>query len=406
MAEVILARLDQSAERVRWRLLSNSQTVGKAPQDSDIHEFKSLSAGYRVIYLFPAESVLLRQLQLPQVRGAKRDRLVAYALEEDLAEDIEQLHFVYDSSAQNAEVNVVVCRQDHLNAFKACLQRFGLSAEYLFADVLLLPRQEDEVMLLIDAENRAYCRTAQFSGFITTLERLPHMLKKLFADNGMTSRRLRCVLESTATVPDGLRADLETLGIELTQSVSDFWQELSYSDALKPLNLLATPKSSQQGFASLSVKSLLVSIMLLLSATAMLLAAKGYDYIRLEQQNRQLSTTITTRFQQHFPDVKRVIDPVVQARQKLAARLQTSDSHDDFLAALYAFGEAARDLSELTIEAIDYAEGVLQIKTSSESVAPVEYVVEIIDNPELQAEVSSTRISDGRVHAQIRIDRR
>ena len=57
------------------------------------------AAGRRVCVLVPGTDVLLAEPEFPVKAGAKLQQVVPYALEEQLAEDIDDLHFAIGKRA-------------------------------------------------------------------------------------------------------------------------------------------------------------------------------------------------------------------------------------------------------------------------------------------------------------------
>ena len=67
----------------------------------------SLAAGRRVCVLVPGTDVLLANPELPAKAGTKLQQIVPYALEEQLADDIDTLHFAVGKRAQESPTTPV-----------------------------------------------------------------------------------------------------------------------------------------------------------------------------------------------------------------------------------------------------------------------------------------------------------
>ncbi len=65
------------------------------------------AAGRHVCVLVPGTDVLLTEPELPAKAGAKLQQIVPYALEEQLAEDIDDLHFAIGKRSGDAPTTPV-----------------------------------------------------------------------------------------------------------------------------------------------------------------------------------------------------------------------------------------------------------------------------------------------------------
>src|SRR5579863_6538850 len=89
MADWLLIRLPRApAENAAW-LIADS----RGAQDGPLSLAAPRAAGRRVCLLVPGSDVLLTEPEVPVKAGARLAQLVPYALEEHLADDIEELHF-------------------------------------------------------------------------------------------------------------------------------------------------------------------------------------------------------------------------------------------------------------------------------------------------------------------------
>lgn len=99
----------------------------------------------RVTVVVPAETVALHRLRLPARRLAELRQAVPYALEERLAEPVEQLHFAL-GRRDGEEVEVAVVARRDMQTWLQRLQAAGLpQAPAMVADAHLLPRRADAV---------------------------------------------------------------------------------------------------------------------------------------------------------------------------------------------------------------------------------------------------------------------
>src|SRR5256884_98482 len=100
MADWLLLRLPRAAgEPASW-LIADARGAPAGPAQGGPWTLAAARApGRRVCALVPGADVLLAEPEIPVKAGAKLQQLVPYALEEQLADDIDDLHFAIGKRA-------------------------------------------------------------------------------------------------------------------------------------------------------------------------------------------------------------------------------------------------------------------------------------------------------------------
>src|SRR3974390_2754720 len=94
MPDWLLLRLPRSdAELATWLVVDGRGAPLSPPQSGPLALAAARTAGRRVCVLVGGADVVLADPAGPAKAGAKLQQLVPYALEEQLADDIEDLHF-------------------------------------------------------------------------------------------------------------------------------------------------------------------------------------------------------------------------------------------------------------------------------------------------------------------------
>ena len=141
--------------------------------------------------LVPGTDVLLAEPDLPVKAGVKLQQLVPYALEEHLADSIDDLHFAIGKRAgQSARVPVAVVARALLNEWLATLRAAGISADAMYADSDLLPENPGQAVVLLE-EDAVFVRPP--GGNVVTLpaDALAQGLEIAQSDSGHRQRRPR-----------------------------------------------------------------------------------------------------------------------------------------------------------------------------------------------------------------------
>src|SRR6516162_4332524 len=94
MADWLLIRIPRSPQQLpSWLVVDARGAPVGPPQSGPLSLAAARTAGRRVCVLVPSTDVLVSEPEVPVKTGARLQQLVPYALEEQLAEDIDDLHF-------------------------------------------------------------------------------------------------------------------------------------------------------------------------------------------------------------------------------------------------------------------------------------------------------------------------
>src|SRR5580704_1784457 len=101
MAERTLLRLAHGAEeRVSWMAVHADGQPLAAPESGSLPQAAIAASGRRLAVVVPSTDVLITDVELPVKSGVRVQQVVPYALEEQLAADIETLHFAVGARDQ------------------------------------------------------------------------------------------------------------------------------------------------------------------------------------------------------------------------------------------------------------------------------------------------------------------
>ena len=102
--------------------------------------------------MVPGTQVLLAEPQLPPGTGARLARAVPFALEDQLSEDIGQLHFALGQRGDGAGIPVAVVSRALLDSWLSVLSAAGIHPDAMFTDASLLPANPGNTVLWLEGE--------------------------------------------------------------------------------------------------------------------------------------------------------------------------------------------------------------------------------------------------------------
>jgi len=154
MADWLLLRLPRAdAELATWLVVDARGAPISPPQSGPLGLAAARAPGRRVCLLVGGAEVLLAEPEVPVKAGAKLPQLVPYALEEQLAEDIEDLHFALGKrSGESSRIPVAVVARALLDGWLVELRGAGIEPDAVYADSELLPENPGQAVALLEGD--------------------------------------------------------------------------------------------------------------------------------------------------------------------------------------------------------------------------------------------------------------
>ncbi|MGS0682235.1 type II secretion system protein GspL [Shewanella sp. 125m-7] len=146
MSERLFIRLGQTAEQpCSWLVWSEQeQEIIGSGELSDASALSTLTerAGHRAVeVLVPASSITLTQVELPEKSQRQAVKALPFMLEENLAQNVDELHFVTGPRDGDA-LSIAVVAHEQMQAWIEWLSDAGLKAKCIVPDCLALPLAE------------------------------------------------------------------------------------------------------------------------------------------------------------------------------------------------------------------------------------------------------------------------
>jgi len=410
MADWLLLRLPRTPqEQTTWIVVDPRGAATGPPQGGPLSLAAPRAAGRHVVVLVPATDVLFAQPELPPAKaGTKLQQLVPYALEEQLAEDIEELHFAIGRRAEeSSRVPVAVVARKLMDEWTTLLKANGIEPEALYADSELLPQNPGQAVALLE-EDAVVVRPP--SGTVVTLpadaigEALEIALtgiepgtpggRGLILYTGAAEwHRHSATVEAARERFEGIQIQLLTGG-----PLALFGQQLPTAT---PTNLLQgpyTPATTHPvGWSAWRVAALLLAGLIGLHV-----AGKAAELTVLEHADRRLDTSIEQVFHTAMPGQPDTYEARRQMEERLAAA-RASQASGGFLSALQALVQAHRAAPQAVLEALTFRDGSLELKASAPSVETLDMLSRQLRQQGWQAHLVSGNPSGSAYEGRIQI---
>lgn len=304
MSETLYIRLSDSAvDSVQWLIWSPEQNEiiasGELASAQDLVNIADKAQQRKVVVLVSSSAVALKHLHMP----AKSDRAMRaatpYALEDDLADDVDSLFFAYGKKPTNAPDThncfVAIVRHQQLENWLAWLGDAGIHTKVMIPDVLALPEHDQQWTALTLGE-QAILRYGPWSGAVVESSWLPFLLGRLDND-----------LEQTQTINNYSPMQFDEMKhLTLEHQSEELPMALLAQGAMTQSFNLLQGKYRVKEKSSPLVKGWLVAASVAIFALLLNLTVKGIELFQLNNKVAALDSEIIQVYKKAFPETQRV----------------------------------------------------------------------------------------------------
>ncbi len=384
MSERLVVRLGSEANHViDWLVWSSSEQeiiasgqLNHAEQLSQLHE---KAGGRPVITLLPASDVLLTKVEVPGKLTKQLQQAIPYMLEEELATDVDNLHFCVLNCSQGF-AHLAVVEKSKMDNWLDWLENAQLKCRQLLPDVLALPASDGSWSALQMGDDWLI-KQGDYNGFSCEQGLLPFLLDRWLnppeqedkAKSKSSSKDedkdeakaepIEQVIHCYTPIPKGVPGDWQLQTPELPM------QLLAQGALSSHLNLLTGEYQPQKEYS----KNWLLWKKVGIAAAACLVLAVVSSVLTLhqvKQENEQLQQQIKQVYVTLFPDEKNIRDARIKAQLKRhLAKLENQTEGADLLGMLAKIQPAFKQLPSFKPVSLKYeaknAELRLQIKANT-----------------------------------------
>jgi len=421
MAEFLVIRIGERADQLaHWIAVDNTGARRSPPLTGPLSEAGTDIGDRQVIVLVPGTEVLTTSVDIPVKGGSRLHAALPYALEDQLAEDIDQLHFAAGTRRSSGRIPVAIVARARLAEWIGWLTESGIQPSAMISDNYGLARIPGTISLLVaegqvmindgadlelvmqgispgdalaaigalddagdgdDRESKQAASPAMPRHVLVYCE--PEDEEKYQHDwlairNAMESVDVN--LLSDGVMPRLAVTVASGAGVNLLQG--DFGSKTEYSGLLRPWRYAA---------------------ILLLALGLVGIAAKTTDLVLLKRQEAELKQQFEAEYRQIAPGAAPVEDPT-RLVASLKARLGTSGTPPVFLQSLEQLSRALQQNEEARIEVISYRAGVVDIRLRAPDIPTLDKIQRVIsESGQFEAAIKSTDQDGDSVSSRIQI---
>ncbi|MDX1404040.1 MAG: type II secretion system protein GspL [Woeseiaceae bacterium] len=418
MPEYLVIRLgDDRNDAAEWIVADSSGTRLGDPAQGPLADARVAMADREVIALVPSAEVLTTTVDIPVRSSAKLQAALPFALEEYLADDIDNLHFAAGSKRESGKIPVSVVAHRQLQEWLDRLAQAGIEASSIVADSYGLARIPGTISMLVDGE-RIFVNDGADLEFVMEDVTPAQALAAIGALDGGDAAQADD--SESSTLPRHLlvyceesdqqrfehdwlaiREELESLDIRLL--ADGVLPRLAVTVATGTgVNLLQGKYGTRKEYSGL-FRPWKYAAMLLLVFGVLAIAAKATDYFMLLREEAELKSRFNADYREVLPGAPQTDDPA-RVIDSLRRRAGTATTTPVFLQSMQQLSRALQQNRDAKVEVISYRNGVVDIRLSAPDVGTLASIQELVsENGRFTANIQSTNQEGDRVQGRIQI---
>lgn len=404
MTETLVIRLRSTEDApASWLIIDGNGARSGPVVNGPIGDALTLAQARRTVILLPATDITLAEPDLPPVRGAARiAQAVPFALEEQLASDLENLHFAVGARNPAASATpVAIVARSVLDRWQAVWEAAGIHPDAAYAESSLVPSAPNATVLVLD-EGTLHVRRPGSVAYALDALSLTTALDLALAPSTEGGEHVTFYAgtvdyESNKDVIEGLRERTATLQVKL---LPDGVLPLLAAQlpTARAVNLLqgtyAPPSSLGPRLRQWRVPAALAAATLLV-----FLGSQAVKLWQLRQAEQKLNAEIAQTFESILPG-QPMVDPRAQVQGVLA---RAGAGAGGLLPAVSVLAQAMAQVPSSHVEAMNFRGGVLELRLVAPSVEALDGIRQAMSSRGAQVDLQSTNPRGGQVEGRLNV---
>ncbi len=393
----------------QWVLLDSTNQPTGPVRAGPLEQAAAEAAGRRVVLVVPAVDVVLARIQVPMRSAPRVIKAAPFALEEQLADDVEHMHFAVGRRLPNDDWPVAAVREDRLDQWVTRMGNAGLEPAAVVSEATCLPETPGSACWFVDGD-QVIARGSD-DGEIVSFE-VPGLadLVEFGPDPEEDAGALHVTVYATGPELDARDEEIARLretvsSVELRRMDGDPLAYLAPRAADRgTLNLLQAeyaPKTSAEVLWKpwRGAAALFGALCLVIIGREILVLSD------LKGREAELDAAIQAACAEVLGS-EPCVRPVFQVERKLAERLGGGGADGGlFLEGLDRLSAALSATSGATLEAVSYRNGIMDLRLRAPSVDSLDRIRSQVSSDELVASIQSANNEGSFVEGRLQLKR-
>jgi len=359
--------------------------------------------GRRATLVLPGDDVLLAEANVPGGSASRAVQAIPFQLEEQLADDVDMLHFAIGTRGKEDKYPVAVIGRDTMDMVREQCANAGLRPTEIVPETLALPKFDSQEMdqptwtALVDDE-QAVVRLNGYRGFTTDTAMMGIMLDGARQDLPEDTNAAMVIYQ---TDPDTKLLSPENMDVETRVCENRISLYASGLASAPRINLLQGDYSPKTQFDN-TWKPWRWTLVLAGLLGIAFFAGKWMDYRSTQSQVAQLDQQIETVFTESMPKGSRMVRPVSQMDTQI--RKLSGGNFDGFTSNLSQIAASLATQPQTTVRSISFREGRFDLDLNTDAIPTLDLLsAELKKRGDLTMTVQSANNDKDGLRSRVRI---
>jgi general secretion pathway protein L len=395
MSQSLIIQLRDGAAP-QWMVCNEDGQVAIEAVSGDLTQATAMTTGRRVVVILPAGDALATESDAPAKGAAKLAQVIPYALEERVADEIENLHFaIGERDSATGRVPVVVVARKLIDARLEELRAAGLAPQAIYSAATLLPAMPGQLIGLLEGDT-LILRTADAPPLVLPALSVTDAFEMALSMQSPAVAGLEPAMpglllyaghdewQARQDEVDAFRDRFTGVKVQLlpSGSLSVLAPAAATGDAVNLLQgALAVASPLDLGWRSWRIAAVLAASLLCLH-----LGARFFELNRLKKNEAALDASIQDAFRAAMPGQQNAINARRRVEQRLG-EINSGGAGGALLPALSAIATARNAAPNAKIEGITFRDGTLDLRINAPDAASLDAIGQQLRSSSWQADI-------------------
>lgn len=400
MREKLVIRLHADAlTNPDWVVVNANGDCSEQMSHGEPIELERLARNREVMVIVPAESILLTSVVLPKMNRARLLKALPFALEEQLVDDIEKLHFSSSDFDEDGRVSVAIVTHELMRDWIELLNEWQIKPDAIVPMTLAIPFEEN--VLTIVANQIIDVRTGVYSGFACDRTNMTACLNLAFTDQQSMPSTINILNIGSMPCADELRVTAKIL--EDFVSSSELLEVLARTVSNIPyINLLQGAYSARKSHLPQTQRFIRGIMMFAACWVALLFLYPMVSYFILGEKLSEIDSQISHIYKLNFPQSASMVAPKIRMSDKLR-ELEGQTGQNKLLTLLGYVGAGLANSSNIKLSRLDYQGDMLTLELSAGSSDDFSGFADYLTSQGLSVKQENATLSGSRVNATLQV---
>lgn len=394
---------DPSIDHASWAYADERGDTGGELESGTLAEAAAVVEGRRSTLVIGGDSVVLSEAHVPGGSASRAAAVARYALEDQLADDVDQLHFALGPKCTGDLYPVAVVDHDTMDQVTEACAEAGLRPLEVVPEALALPVRREATeegvrpwTAVVDA-SQAVVRLNGYKGFVTDTDMAGIMLAGACADLDEDSRARVTLYETEDAGALDVPADIDVERVPLSDRLSVLASGLTSAPRINLLQGEYSPRTQLDK----SLKPWRWTAVLAAVLFAIVVGGRWMELRSLSAEEAAVDAAIAESFQAALPNA-RMQRPKRQIEDAL--RNLGQGGADGFTANLAAIVDSLAAQPQTRLNSLTLRGDRFDLDLFTDAVPTLDALAsELEGRSSLRLEVQSANREDDGVRARVRV---